>query len=160
EDPNAEFEEQLAIREDEIGEVLARVVSLRPAPQVVVSTTDLQSRLKTPEQATASPEVVQAAPSPAYAAPGSKTEKVLAGIWEDLLGVERVGVHDNFFDLEGHSLLGTIMISRIRRSFGVDLELTEIFQAPTVHGLSLLIEQRVGAQKSAEPKTPMSRAAR
>lgn len=167
-DSNPHFDEELAIREEEVGEVLERVLSLAPTPQVVVSTTDLQSRLEAeirravkedPQQAVAPPEVVQAALSPAYAAPASKTEKVLAEIWEDLLGIDRVGVHDNFFDLEGHSLLGTIMITRIRKSFGVDLELTEIFRAPTLQGLALLIEQRAGAHKS-EVKAPMSRAAR
>ncbi len=164
EDGNLDFDEELAIREEEIGEVLARVLALAPTPQVVVSTTDLPSRREAEMRralkdnpATAPPATVEAAPSPAYAAPGSKTEKVLAEIWEDLLGIERVGVHDNFFDLEGHSLLGTIMISRIRKSFGVDLELTEIFQAPTVHGLALLVEQRAGAQKSV---VKMSRATR
>ena len=166
EDGNLDFDEELVIREEEVGEVLARVLSLAPTPQIVVSTTDLPSRREAetrralpdnPGSATAPPTTVEAAPSPAYAAPGSKTEKVLAGIWEDLLGIERVGVHDNFFDLEGHSLLGTIMISRIRKSFGVDLELTEIFQAPTVHGLALLVEQRTGAQKST---VKMSRATR
>lgn len=57
---------------------------------------------------------------------------MLAKVWADLLGVERVGVHDNFFDLGGHSLLATQVVSQVRNAFEVELSLRTLFENPTV----------------------------
>jgi amino acid adenylation domain-containing protein len=66
------------------------------------------------------------------ARPFSPTEEILAGIWAEVLGRERVRADDGFFDLGGHSLLATRAISRIREAFHLDLPLTDLFAAPTV----------------------------
>jgi acyl carrier protein len=71
-----------------------------------------------------------------YVAPRSEVEEVLAGIWAEVLGVERVGVHDNFFELGGHSLLATQIVSRLREAFGSELSLRSLFKSPTVAGIS------------------------
>ncbi|MFJ9373222.1 amino acid adenylation domain-containing protein [Streptomyces sp. NPDC101455] len=78
----------------------------------------------------------RAATAQAYVAPRTGTERILCETWTELLGVERVGVEDNFFDLGGHSLLATRLVSRIRDVFGVDLTLAAVFEEPTVAAIA------------------------
>jgi amino acid adenylation domain-containing protein len=67
-----------------------------------------------------------------YAPPSDPTEELLAGFWAEVLGLDRVGVNDNFFALGGHSLLATQVISRVREVMAVELPQRTIFEAPTV----------------------------
>jgi acyl carrier protein len=83
-----------------------------------------------------------------YVAPRNQTEERLAEFWSEILGVERVGVDDNFFDLGGHSLLATQAISRIRETFQTDLSLRSFFAAPTIAALSVRIAENLAAQVS------------
>ena len=76
----------------------------------------------------------------AYVSPRTPTEEILAGIWAEVLKVERVGVHENFFELGGHSLLATQVVSRVRQACGVELPLREVFAGPTVAYLSASID--------------------
>ncbi len=80
-----------------------------------------------------------------YVAPRSADEEALAGLWREVLGVERVGVADNFFFLGGHSLLATQLVSRIETAFGVELAARDVFRAPTVADLATLIVQQRAA---------------
>jgi amino acid adenylation domain-containing protein len=78
-----------------------------------------------------------------YVAPRTPIEGLLAGMWADVLGVPRVGVHDDFFGLGGHSLRATQIIARARAAFGIELPLRSLFESPTVAGLSLTVARRM-----------------
>jgi thioesterase domain-containing protein/acyl carrier protein len=76
-----------------------------------------------------------------YVAPRNETEQCVASIWEKILGVERAGMDDDFFDLGGHSLLGIQLIAKLRKTFQVDIPLRTLFGSPTVAGLAARIDE-------------------
>jgi amino acid adenylation domain-containing protein len=71
-----------------------------------------------------------------YAAPQGPVEESLASIWCEVLGVDRVGVDDDFFDLGGHSMLAVKMLARVRDALGLELQLGQVFESPTIRGLA------------------------
>jgi tyrocidine synthetase-3 len=71
-----------------------------------------------------------------YIAPGNNTEKQLAHIWREILGVSKVGIFDNFFELGGHSLKAIVLLSKIHKIFQKKVSLGEMFKEPTINGLS------------------------
>jgi acyl-coenzyme A synthetase/AMP-(fatty) acid ligase/acyl carrier protein len=79
-----------------------------------------------------------------YVAPTTEVEIKLAEIWQDVLEISKIGIHDNFFELGGHSLLALKLQSRIRRDLDFEIELMDIVQYPSIHGLASVIN----AQKS------------
>ena len=78
-----------------------------------------------------------------YTPPRTPPQEILAGVWAEVLGLERVGLDDNFFDLGGHSLLATQLISRLREAFKVEIALRTLFEKPTVAALADAIEERL-----------------
>jgi acyl carrier protein len=80
-------------------------------------------------------EVVE--PSATYAPPQTATEQTIARIWQEVLGLEKVGVHDNFFDLGGHSLLLGRVHDALRSALDQEVLIVDLFTYPTI---SLLIE--------------------
>ncbi len=74
-----------------------------------------------------------------YTAPGNQIDELLTGVWSKILGIEKIGIHDNFFDLGGHSLTATRLASRIRDIFAVEISLPDFFSNPTIAALAKLI---------------------
>jgi amino acid adenylation domain-containing protein len=91
--------------------------------------------------------------------PRTPVEEMLAGIWADVLKLERAGIHDNFFDSGGHSLLATQIIYRARRAMGVDLPLRALFENPTIAALAKSVEalRAQGTQSQVPPIVPGNR---
>jgi amino acid adenylation domain-containing protein len=94
-----------------------------------------------------------------YTAPRTPVEEIVAGIWAEVLGVERVGLGEGFFDLGGHSLLAGRVVSRLRAAFGVELPLRDFFLDPTVDGVARRVEEaRHGAVEAPPiPRIPRDR---
>jgi len=126
--------------------------------QVCVSTVNLPLRLAQARMAGVyAAEPVSMAPAQRHPRPEMKTQFVAAStkmeelvetIWQDLFGLEQVGIADNFFDLGGHSLLATQLATRVRSAIGVEIGVRQIFEAPTIAQLSALLEKM--ADESAE----------
>jgi amino acid adenylation domain-containing protein len=81
-----------------------------------------------------------------YVQPRTPTEEAIAAIWADVLGIERVGVEDDFFAIGGHSLLATQIVAQVRSDFSIDLPLHALFTSPTVAALSRQIVDLMGLE--------------
>src|SRR5262249_46544239 len=94
-----------------------------------------------------------------YLAPAGPNEELIAGIFEQLLGLDRVGAKDNFFDIGGHSLRATQVVSAVRDVLSVDIPLVDFFNEPTVAGLALRVTaaQRAGSGVSLPAIEPAMR---
>src|SRR5205085_8446459 len=120
-------------------------------PQLMISTGDLRGRIAqwiNPDvsEDSASKSVGDTTtrhPRPnlqtTYVAPSGEVEQTLAGILQDVIGVDQVGIHDNFFDLGGDSLLAVQVVARLREAFQVDLPLRDFFDTPTVAELAAVL---------------------
>jgi amino acid adenylation domain-containing protein len=105
---------------------------MQPDAIILLPSLPLTPNGKIDRRALPEPVHNSAAPDRDSVAPRTATEQRLAGLWREVLGVSRISVHDNFFDLGGHSLRATQLASRIRREFGLELPLRAIFERPTI----------------------------
>ena len=93
----------------------------------------------------------------AYAAPQADIEKHLAKIWGEVLSIEQVGIHDNFFDLGGHSLAASRVISRAIQTFRLELPVNALFDAPTVARMAVIVQQNLAKRANDAELEPMLR---
>ncbi|CAM4050088.1 non-ribosomal peptide synthetase [Nocardia ninae] len=105
-----------------------------PAAVLILDAVPLTANGKLDRRALPEPEFVSAV---AYRAPRDERERVLAGLFAEVLGRKQVGIDDNFFDLGGHSLLATRLVSRIRLALAVDVPIRQLFEAPSVAELAV-----------------------
>jgi acyl carrier protein len=110
-----------------------------PAAIVLLERLPLTKNGKVDRDALPMPELLHTEREKTFVAPRTAVEQVLAGIWEDVLGLEQVGIHDDFFEIGGHSLLATQVVAQIQETLQVTLPLREIFDAPTVAELAVLL---------------------
>jgi amino acid adenylation domain-containing protein/FkbM family methyltransferase len=119
-----------------------------PADFVLLPELPLAPNGKVDRRALPPPEPALPELGAAGQAPRTATEEALAALWRELLGRQRVSVEDNFFDLGGHSLVATQLISRVRERFGVALTLGAVFAHPTLAALAILVESERGAPRA------------
>ncbi|WP_431262155.1 amino acid adenylation domain-containing protein [Roseateles chitinivorans] len=111
-----------------------------PSAFVVLQSLPLTPNGKIDRQALPAPDVDALASQP-YEAPVGRLEQALAQIWQELLGVPRVGRHDNFFELGGHSLLAVRVIVRVRQELGVETSLRSLFNQPELAAFAQSVAQ-------------------
>ncbi|MCP4660031.1 MAG: hypothetical protein GY856_31910, partial [bacterium] len=163
---------ELAMTPREGEEAFRRVVALGPVQQIVVSTAELATRIvERRERITAlhRKPVAPAARHPRpqlqnpYVAPESELEQTIAGVWQEVLGFEQVGIDDNFFDLGGDSFVAVQVVSRLKEALQVDLPMAQLFQRLTIRSLAELLAMEEGeaieqrAEQLAERRESMSR---
>ncbi|HKX31862.1 MAG TPA: amino acid adenylation domain-containing protein, partial [Blastocatellia bacterium] len=129
-----------------------------PAAYVMLEALPLTENGKLDRRALPIPETARSGVEPDYVAPRTPAEQILAGIWSQVLGLDRVGRNDNFFDLGGHSLLATQAVSRVRGAFQVELPLKELFEHPTVSELAAILGSGFENGEAAPP--PLTRVSR
>jgi acyl carrier protein len=83
-----------------------------------------------------------------YVAARNKVERTIAGIWQEMLGIERVGINDNFFELGGNSLMGIEVVSELSKAFDVEVSVVSLYEGPTVSSLSRLLTEAEGSGSS------------
>lgn len=144
---------ELGIRPEEGFDVLVRALATG-LPQVVVSSIDLDDLARTvaaaAEEAPATAGFERPSLATSYVAPRTPVETKLAAIWSELLGVEKIGVDDNFFDLGGHSLVAVRLFRAVKGAYTVDFPISVLFEAPTIAQCASLIEARIGASVGSE----------
>jgi len=114
--------------------------SMIPTHYVRLERMPLTSNGKIDRASLPEPTAENIQPAQEFAAPSTETEKTLAALWCDLLKVESIGRDDNFFGLGGQSLLVMRAVSHMRKTFGVDVQLRNLFERPTVAGLAEVID--------------------
>lgn len=149
--------DQFAMHPSESSTAFARIVTQATTPQVIVSTGHLPTRLdlwinRTDAAAATQTTVLHPRPQldTAYVAPENELQAMIADIWRLQLGVDELGIHDNFFDLGGNSLIALKVISRLKKELQRDIPVVSLFEGPTISTLAELLSQQPNGHKAYE----------
>ncbi|SFL93294.1 type I polyketide synthase [Methylorubrum salsuginis] len=126
-------------------------------PQVIVSSMDLaalQRLASAPLPVPRTNAIAHADSGAAYEGPRNAVERTLAQMWGELLGVERIGIHDSFFEAGGHSLIAVRLFRMIRKTYAVDLPISALFEAPTIAQCAALVAQAGGVSDGEDRAVP------
>jgi acyl carrier protein len=139
----------LAMTPEEGIEAFDRILSGGTVDQVILSTTDLSARIdhwrKARRSAQASTEDTSLPLHPrpqlrsSYVAPSSELERAITNVWQRAFGVEQIGVHDNFFDLGGDSLIAVRVISQLNKELSTDISVVSLYEGLTISSLVELL---------------------
>jgi acyl carrier protein len=135
-------------------------LSFRSPAQVIVSTGDLNARVnqwvileslhaKDQQRQAVGPRASYArrpAVKTEYVSGRDETERIVTEVWQDVLGIEKIGIHDNFSELGGHSLLAIKIVAGLRAAFQVSLPVRALFDTPTIAQLSQNLRDRIRAE--------------
>ncbi|MGW2035835.1 amino acid adenylation domain-containing protein [Streptomyces sp. NPDC001811] len=125
-----------------------------PAAFVPLERIPLTPNGKTDRRALPAPASGRCGLDAEYTAPRTDAERTVAEVWSEVLGVDRIGVHDDFFALGGHSLLATQVVSRLRRRLGADVPVRTLFGAPTPALLAEAVTELAGTEVDRIPSAP------
>jgi acyl carrier protein len=127
-----------------------------PSAFVALDSLPLTASGKVDRLALPDPEGAEARSAAAYVAPRTPVEESVAAIWADVLGLERVGVEEDFFALGGHSLLATQIVAQVRSDFSIELPLHALFTSPTVALLSQQVVELLGRSSDSDTEKLLS----
>jgi len=144
---------EFAITPEEGIDAWQRILSQDEFEQVVVSTGDLQSRIDRsiqvklrepdiPKQESLSSAYSRPNLPNCYVAPRDRLEQTITHLWQQLFGIEQVGIHDNFFDLGGESINGMTFINQFQKQLGQIVHISAIFEAPTVAEFAAYLQKK------------------
>jgi amino acid adenylation domain-containing protein len=141
-----------------IAEVRSRLRESLPRYMVPAAFVPLEAIPLTPSgkidrRALPSPDGSRPFPDQGFVAPRTPTESTVAEIWRDVLRMKEIGIHENFFDLGGHSFLAVRIVERLWTALGVELPLRSVFDTPTVAALAEAIEARLFSAEQEPPRT-------
>ncbi|MGQ0456801.1 MAG: type I polyketide synthase [Hyphomicrobium sp.] len=145
---------------DEGFEALLRAVGAG-APQVIVSSMDLAQLRSSALSVEAASEPTSSFERPDidsdFVEPSTDIERALAGFWAELLGIKKIGVNDNFFDIGGHSLIAVRLFRMIKKAYSVEFPISVLLEAPTIAQCAAMIETSNGnAANAAGEATPIA----
>jgi acyl transferase domain-containing protein/thioesterase domain-containing protein/acyl carrier protein len=110
------------------------------APKALIAQVSAEASAPTPDGGFERPDL-----GTDYIAPRNDVERTLTGIWQSLLGIDRIGAEDSFFDLGGHSLIAVRLFAQVKKAYGVDFPISVLFEAPTIAACAAMIAEQTGA---------------
>ncbi|HEY6352691.1 MAG TPA: amino acid adenylation domain-containing protein [Candidatus Angelobacter sp.] len=161
---------QFSMTPEEGIEAFHRLLHMDSPARVVISTGNLDARLRRWAQPRSSdgpksalPEIDYSRPvlGTPYVPPGNEVEAQICSLWQELLGIAQIGIHDSFFEIGGNSLMATQLLSRLRKTFKTEIRLTAIFENSTIAQLAKLLGMPVieanvqPALRRRDPKSAM-----